>query len=141
MKRRDFSEFIGGIRRQRRDAADETALESMAVYPLWQPDTHYLKDERVRCNDKLWRIRQEHTSQAHQPPGIDTASLYTEVTLATEGEDAAHPIEYHGNMELHEGKYYAQDGVTYRCTRDSGVPLYNTLHDLVGLYVEVVSNA
>ena len=138
MKRKDFAAFLSALRRQRRDAADETALESMAVYPFWQPGATYEKDERVRYDGKLYRIMQAHTAQAHQPPSIDTASLYAEVTLATEGEDAQHPIEYHGNMELFNGKYYSQDGVTYRCTRNSAVPLYNPLAELVGTYVDMI---
>ena len=42
-------------------------------------------------------------------------------------------------MELEEGKYYSQDGVTYLCTRDTGIPVYNALKDLVGIYVEAAS--
>lgn len=42
-------------------------------------------------------------------------------------------------MELEEEKYYSQDGVTYLCTRDTGIPVYNPLADLVGIYVEVAA--
>jgi hypothetical protein len=48
------------------------------------------------------------------------------------------PIPYEGNMALEEGKYYQQSGVVYLCTRDTGVPVYNALKDLVGIYVEAV---
>lgn len=48
------------------------------------------------------------------------------------------PIEYNGDMELFDDTYYTQDGVTYKCTRDSGVQMYHALKDLVGMYVEVV---
>lgn len=67
-----------------------------------------------------------------------TESLYTEVTESHAGtkED---PIPYGNNMELEEGKYYSQDGVTYICTRDTGIPVYNPLADLVGIYVEVAA--
>lgn len=46
------------------------------------------------------------------------------------------PIPYSGNMALESGKYYIQDGVAYRCTRDTVNPVYNALADLIGLYVE-----
>lgn len=49
------------------------------------------------------------------------------------------PIPYGNNMELEEGKHYSQDGVTYICTRDTGIPVYNPLADLVGIYVEVAA--
>lgn len=37
------------------------------------------------------------------------------------------------------GLYYTQDGVTYLCTRDTGIAVYNDLSDLVGIYVEEAS--
>ena len=40
-------------------------------------------------------------------------------------------------MELTAGLYCTQDGVTYLCTRSTGQPVYNSLAELVGLYVEV----
>ena len=42
-------------------------------------------------------------------------------------------------MELTEGLYYTQDGVTYLCNRGTGQPVYHPLSALVGLYVEAVS--
>ena len=41
-------------------------------------------------------------------------------------------------MEIFEGKYYIQNEVTYKCTRDSGIPLSHDLSALVGTYVELV---
>ena len=40
---------------------------------------------------------------------------------------------------LEEGKYYSQDGKVYLCTRDSGIPLTHALSELVGLYVEEIT--
>ena len=62
--------------------------------------------------------------------------------LADEEHDGTQydPIPYEGNMALENGKYYTQGGVLYKCTRDTGNPVYNTLAELVGIYVEVVSD-
>ena len=49
------------------------------------------------------------------------------------------PIPYEGNMALTAGLYYVQDGVVYRCIRDTGNPVYHRLEELVGLYVEEVA--
>ena len=70
-------------------------------------------------------------------PGEGTESLYTEVSKGHAGTKEDPP--YNNNMELEEEKYYSQDGVTYLCTRDTGIPVYNPLADLVGIYVEVAS--
>lgn len=57
-----------------------------------------------------------------------------------DGENAGgnenEPIPFTVGMALENGKIYSQDGVTYRCTRDSGAPIYHDLSALVGLYVE-----
>jgi hypothetical protein len=76
------------------------------------------------------------TIQGHYIPGEGTEALYAEVNETNAGtyED---PIPYNNNMQLYNGKYYIQDGVIYKCTRDSGQPLYNALKDLVGIYVEI----
>lgn len=42
------------------------------------------------------------------------------------------------NEAARTGKYYSQSGKTYLCNRDTGNPVYNTLADLVGIYVTEV---
>ena len=56
------------------------------------------------------------------------------IEQATESLDD--PIPYSGNMTLTAGLYYMQDWVIYKCTRDTGNPVYHALSELVGLYVE-----
>ena len=85
---------------------------------------------------KLWKTEQpEMTIQEHYVPGTGTESLYSEV-CETHAGTLEDPIPYSGNMALESGKYYSQDGKVYRCTRDTGNPVYNALSELVGLYVE-----
>lgn len=91
----------------------------------------------VRTAEGLWRVRQEHTVQAHYPPSIHTASLYERIVKDHKGTKDD-PIPYAPPMEIFNGKYYTQDGVLYLCTRDSGQALTHNLSELVGLYVEVV---
>ena len=91
---------------------------------------------RVQYYGKLWEVRQDHNIASQFAPSLATASLWKEVT--EEGADVGtieNPIAYEGNMELEEGKYYTQEGVVYLCTRSTGVPVYNALKDLVGIYV------
>ena len=113
---------------------DNTALRMTEFYPEWAADTEYTIGYKVQRNGKLWRALQAHTSQAGWEPE-NTASLWTEICESHAGtlED---PIPYSGNMALENGKYYMQDGKIYRCTRDTGNPVYNALSELVGLYVE-----
>ena len=113
---------------------DNTALRMTEFYPEWASDTEYTIGYKAQRNGKLWRCRQAHTSQTGWEPE-NAASLWTEICESHAGtlED---PIPYSGNMALESGKYYIQDGKIYRCTRDTGNPVYNALSELVGLYVE-----
>lgn len=112
------------------------ALEARVLHPEWASDTDYTAGYKVQRSGKLWRCLQAHTSQAGWEPENAT-SLWTEICESHAGtlED---PIPYNGNMALESGKYYSQDGKVYRCTRDTGNPVYNALSELVGLYVEEV---
>lgn len=116
---------------------DEDALEAVELFPVWQPYTLYERGIRLSYNSTLYRVEQTHTSQAIYPPGPGTEALYSEVEQPGQGDTPDNPIPYNNNMELHNGKYYSQYDVVYRCIRDTGVPVYNDLKDLVGLYVEV----
>ena len=123
---------------QTMDLTDTESLEVKELYPEWESKMGQQVNpgEKYQYDNKLWKVLQQHTVQENWKPGEGTESLYTEVTESHAGtkED---PIPYNNNMELKNGKYYSQDGVTYLCTRDTGIPVYNPLADLVGIYVEL----
>ena len=123
---------------------DATALRMARFYPEWESGKAYTAANgctagyKVTRNGKLWKLRQEHTSQADWAPGeAGTESLWTEICEAHDGTKYD-PVPYSGNMALENGKYYTQDGVLYLCNRDTGNPVYHSLSALVGLYVTVV---
>ena len=115
---------------------DNTALRMTTFYPEWAENIEYTTGYKAQRSGRLWRCLQAHTSQAGWDPE-NAASLWTEICESHSGtlED---PIPYNGNMALESGKYYSQDSKIYRCTRDTGNPVYNALSELVGLYVEEV---
>ena len=115
---------------------DNTALRMTEFYPEWAAGQAYTAGFKLQHGGKLWRCLQAHTSQDGWEPE-NTPSLWTEICETHTGtlED---PIPYDGNMALENGKYYIQDDVVYRCTRDTINPVYNALADLIGLYVEKV---
>ena len=115
---------------------DEKALTLPEFFAIWKPDTDYEMGKRLRYEDKLYRVRQFHTSSEIYPPPIAPA-LYEEVARPGQGDTPDDPIPYNNNMELIEGKYYSQYEVVYHCFRSTGVAVYNDLSALVGIYVEV----
>ena len=66
---------------------DEDAVDAVELFPLWQTDTAYALDVRVRFDDKLYRCVQAHTSQADWTPDKER-SLYTPIGL----DDSGYPI-------------------------------------------------
>ena len=118
------------------DVDDATALRMVAYYPEWTAGTAYAAGDRLVYNGDLYKVLQAHTAQEAWLPGAGTESLYTRIDEQHDGTKYD-PIPYSGNMTLEAGKYYIQSGKTYLCNRDTGNPVYHTLADLVGLYVEV----
>lgn len=118
--------------------SDTDALEAVELFDEWAVGVEYAEGKRLRYTDKLYKVKQAHTSQADWTPDIAT-SLYEVVEEPGQGDTPDNPIPYSGNMTLYNGKYYEQYGVVYRCIRDSGIALHNDLKDLVNIYVEVVS--
>lgn len=115
---------------------DNTALRMRSYYPQWQSGADYAAGCKVQFDGKLWRCRQAHSSiTGWEPPNV--ASLWEQVCESHTGAEDD-PIPYEGNMALVAGLHYVQDGVWYRCIRDSRNPVYHQLEELVGLYVEKV---
>lgn len=124
----------------RTDIEDEEALERAIVIRSW--DSYVGKPLKsgqcVVFGDNVFRVRQDIAEVLDiYPPDIDTASLYEVIVLTASGE-IDDPIAYTPPMEIFEGKYYTQNEVKYRCTRDSGTALNHDLNTLINLYVEIV---
>lgn len=117
--------------------SNSEALEVKEFYPMWSADSVQVKKgERYLYDDLLWEVVQDHTTQENWKPSIYTASLWKVVDVEHEGTQED-PIPYTPPMEIFEGKYYTQNGVLYKCTRDSVIALSHDLSALVGIYVEV----
>lgn len=121
------------------ELTDEQSLQFKDLYPEWATFINQKLEVgfKVLYEDKLYKVKQTiEKVLENQPPSLDTAALYEEINETNAGtlED---PIPYNNNMELFEGKYYSQNGVTYKCTRNTGQAVYHDLSALVGLYVEV----
>lgn len=123
---------------------DTTALRMIDYYPRWSDlAAKSYTAEKVGFKfvhaGKLYKTRQEkHTFSSAWVPGDGTESIYERIDEVHDGTKYD-PIPYDGNMALETGKYYTQYGVKYLCTRDTGNPVYHALADLVGLYVEIVT--
>lgn len=125
---------------KRTDITDEDALKRPLLVYEW--DTYIGKSLKtgqiVSYESKLYRVRQDISTVIESyAPQLSTASLYEIIEVASAGT-IDDPIPYTPPMEIFNGKYYTQNGVKYKCIRDSQTALSHNLADLVALYVEVV---
>lgn len=121
------------------DLTDNEALSVKDFYPTWESKIgdNVEQGYKMRYGDNLWKVRQNHLIQEIYPPSVSTAALYEVINYKHEGS-SEDPIPYVPPMEIFGGKYYTQNGVKYRCTRDSGIALSHDLNALVGTYVVIV---
>jgi hypothetical protein len=140
----DFNELWAAmlkmaIKQARAITDDQEALTVQCLYKEWnkQLGKQLNVGEYIQHEGKLYRVLQAHQAQTNWVPGANTESLFVVIDKEHAGtlED---PIPYEGNMELFNGKYYSQNEVVYLCTRDSGVPLYHDLANLIGVYVQTI---
>lgn len=115
----------------------EESLELAAYFPKWEADKPMPLGYKVSYEGSLFEVIQPHTSQADWTPKV-AKSLFKVVQVEADGS-IDDPIVWESGMVLEDGKYYMDGDVMYKATRDSGNPLYYSLSDLVGTYVEVIN--
>lgn len=120
---------------------DAQALTVKAIYPQWAEVIGQTVKQGFKFlhNAILFKVIQPDglTIQEQYIPGEGTESLYAVINETNAGTQED-PVPYDGNMALENGKYYSQDGVIYLCNRDTEIPVYQALKDLVNIYVTTV---
>lgn len=127
-------------RMQAQSLDDAQALTVKVIYPQWSEviGQTVAMGYKFLYGDILYKTIQDNLQiQEQWIPGEGTESLYV-VINETNADTQEDPIPYAGNMALENGKYYSQDGVIYLCNRDTEIPVYQALKDLVNIYVTVV---
>lgn len=61
-------------------ATDEVALQVPNLFPEWKQNVNYVTNERVLYNEVLYKVLQNHTSQADWTPA-DAPSLFAKVLI------------------------------------------------------------
>lgn len=102
------------VEQQAENFTDKEALEIPIVFPKWAPDTEYNVGDRVREGEKLYKVLQQHISQANWNPA-EAPSLYAEILPGQEGSgeeigdwvqpDSTNPYML-GDKVRHNGKIW-----------------------------------
>ena len=111
MTRQEAQAFVESIVKLRESATDEQALESILIYPAWQENKSYISGERVQYNEVLYKVLQNHTSQADWTPDV-AVSLFAKVLIEDPDiisewvqPDSTNPYQT-GDKVTHNGKTY-----------------------------------
>lgn len=80
MKLDEAKAIIKALVTLRESATDEQAAAVPSLYPTWKESKAYVSGERILYNNVLYKVLQDHTSQANWTP--DTApSLFAKVLI------------------------------------------------------------
>lgn len=100
------------------------ALEVKGLYPDWKVGIDVKVGERYNCDDNLWEVVQEHTTQENWKPSMETLSLWKKVQTEHEGTEDD-PIPFEQGMNIEQGKYYEQFGVVYKAIQNANAVVYD----------------
>ena len=103
---RKFRKFI---EQMSENATDEEALDNILAFPKWEVGKEYVKDERIRYENVLYKVLQSHTSQADWTPDV-AVSLYVRVSIEEWPEwvqpQGSHDAYMSGDMVTHLEKHW-----------------------------------
>lgn len=103
---RKFRKFI---EQMSENATDEEALDNILAFPKWEVDHIYFMDERIRYNDVLYKVLQQHKSQEDWTPD-KAVSLYVKVSIEEWPEwvqpQGAHDAYSKGDKVSHLDKHW-----------------------------------
>lgn len=123
---------------------DNTSLRMKSYYPTWRElvDAQFTAEKsgfKFTYGDDLYKtIKANQQFLSNWVPGQGTESIFERIDETHTGTKDD-PIPYKVNMTVYADKYYIEDGILYRCIRDSGIPLQHNASVLVGHYFETVS--
>lgn len=119
MTRQEAQAFINALLVLRTKAADEQAIDAAAVYPTWREGVAYVAGERVRYNEILYKVLQDHTSQTTWTPE-SAPSLFAKV-LISDTETIPEWTQPDSTNPYQTGDKVTHNGATWISTIDNNV--------------------
>lgn len=114
MTREEAQAIIDALVMLRESASDADALNAVVIYPAWREGVTYTTGQRVSHDGTLYKVLQDHVSQADWTPDA-APSLFarvlipdTEVIPEWEQPDSTNPYSK-GDKVIHNGKTWISD--------------------------------
>lgn len=122
---------------------DDIALRMKSYYPKWQEltATQFTAEKsgyKFTYGEDLYKtVKDKQQFLSNWVPGQGTESIFERIDETHTGTKDD-PIPYKVNMTVYIDKFYTEDGILYRCIRNSGQALHNKASELVKQYFEIV---
>ena len=99
---------------------DNAALEAKELFSIWSTDTDYTVDDRVRYEDGLYRVLQNHTSQDDWTP-TNAPALFAEILPGQDGTDIGEWVQPDSTNPYMRGDRVIYNNKIYESTIDNNV--------------------
>ena len=106
---KQFRQFI---EQMAKSVDDETALDHIEAFPKWEVNKAYVKDDRVRYGNVLYKVLQNHTSQSDWTPDV-AVSLFVKISIEEYPQwvqpTGSHDAYQKGDKVTHKEKHWVSD--------------------------------
>ena len=106
---KQFRQFI---EQMAKSVDDETALDHIEAFPKWEVNKAYVKDDRVRYGNVLYKVLQNHTSQSDWAPDV-AVSLFVKISIEEYPQwvqpTGSHDAYQKGDKVTHKEKHWVSD--------------------------------
>jgi hypothetical protein len=110
-RRRESNQLLKALRIANRGVSDADALEIPLIFELWKPGKKCVAGEILNYKGLLYRVIQDHTSQANWLPGTATLTLYNRIQVDEPGKVLPWVIDEAVNI----GDEREYQGIVYVC--------------------------
>lgn len=121
---------------------EEEALNSLELFPKWDPNKDYPANTVVRHGDKLYNCVKDILANPTWTPDV-VAAHWSAIARPGENGTFDAPIEAVAGMTYEKDKFYKEGESIYLCTRDDSNGAGTILHflpsALVGHYFDKVN--
>ena len=99
---------------------DEEAVDTPELFPMWNPQAHYITGDRVCYEGKLYKVIQGHNAQADWNPK-EAVALFAEILPGQEGTEIGEWKQPDSTNPYMNGDKVTYQGKTYESTIDNNV--------------------
>ena len=100
--------------------ADDEALETVELFPMWKTGCEYSSNDRVRYDGVLYRCLTAHTAQETWTP-TDAPSLWAKVLAGQQGAEIGEWVQPDSTNPYMRGDRVSYNGKTYESEVDNNV--------------------